>query len=122
MRRVAVACLLLMLAACASEPEPAKPTPEQVVETLIRAIEDGDCETVKRVVVTPSAIDCAQVGEAASMLVVEGVDIDDVRYEAGKIAGDSTTVTIIWSKDLPPEQIDVQRVDGKWRVVFDSAP
>lgn len=88
----------------------------------MRALEAGDCAAVKLVVVTPSAIDCAQVTEASGMLIAEGVDLDSVAYEAGEIAGDSSTVTITWSKDLPPESIDVQRVDGTWLVVFDSAP
>lgn len=127
--RICALCLLLVLVACGDKDDsPTKPTsppasgPERVVETLMKALEDGDCEVVKRVVVTPSAIDCAQVTEAAGMLVLEGVDPDQVRYESGTIAGDSATVTITWSKDLPPEPIDVQRVDGDWLVVFDSSP
>jgi hypothetical protein len=133
-RRIAALCLLLALVACGDkEGGSTPPTPtqsstsapsqtEKVVETLMRAIEEGDCDTVKKVVVTPSAIDCAQLGEASGMLAAEGVDLDKVRYEDGEIAGDSSTVTITWSKDLPSETMDVQRVDGEWLVVFDSSP
>jgi hypothetical protein len=136
-RRIAAVCLLLTLVACGDKeggPTPTTPAPtkssstgapserEQVVETLMRAIEDGDCDTAKKVVVTPSAIDCAQLSEASGMLAAEGVDMDDVRYEDGDVAGDSSTVTITWSNDLPSETIDVQRVDDTWLVVFDSSP
>ena len=129
--------MLLALVACGdkeggSTPTTPAPSPqsttsapsetEKVVETLMRAIEDGDCDTVKKVVVTPSAIDCAQLTEASGMLAAEGVDMDDVRYEDGDVAGDSSTVKITWSKDLPSETIDVQRVDGEWLVEFDSSP
>ncbi len=131
MRAVVSVVVLLVLVACgASEPEPAAPastaarasTTEQAVEALMRALEDGDCATVKTVVVRRTEIDCAQVGEASGMLVAEGTDIDEVRYADGEITGDSATVTITWRDDLPAETIDLQRVDGRWLVVFDSSP
>lgn len=87
----------------------------------MRAIEQGDCGTVKKLVVTPSEIDCGQIGEAAGMLEAEGVQLDEVKYKQGSINDDSSTVTISWAPDLPPEPIELQRVDGEWLVVFDSA-
>ena len=126
-RRLAVLSLVFTLVACGDEepkPEPGAPAlneREQVVDTLMRAIDDGDCDRVKEVVLTPSEIDCGSIAESAGTLATEGIDIDKVIYEAGEIAGDSSTVTITWNKDLPPEPTDVQRVDGKWLVVFDSA-
>lgn len=131
MRLVAALLLLLTAVACGDERTPQTSTPsssapvlnerEQVVDTLMRAIEAGDCDRVKDVVLTPSEIDCGAIVDSAGMLEMEGVDLDGVRYEAGEIAGDSSTVTITWSKDLPEEAMDVQRVDGEWLVVFDSA-
>lgn len=122
MRRVAAALLVLTLAACTE----AGPTSEasdrvQVVKTLMRALEKGDCDTVKDMVVTPSQIDCGQIDEAAGMLEAEGVELDEVKYKAGSITDDSSIVTISWGPDLPPEPIELQRVEGKWLVVFDSA-
>ncbi len=131
MRLIAALLLLLTAAACGDERAPATNSPpssapvlnerEQVVDTLMRAIEAGDCDRVKGVVLTPSEIDCGAIVESAGMLELEGVDLDSVRYESGEIAGDSSTVTITWSTDLPKEETDVQRVDDEWLVVFDSA-
>ena len=138
MRRIAaVFVAVLLLAGCGESDEPAGSSPttiattsatpqklsetEKVVQTMWKALEQGDCDAVKRVVVTPSAIDCAQLGEAAGMFVAEGIDLDAARYEDGETAGDSATVKITWNDTLPTETIDVQRVDGTWLVVFDSA-
>src|SRR5215204_189569 len=49
-----------------------------------------------------------------------GLAIGD-RYRRGSIVGDSTTVTIDWANGYPTESYDVQRLDGTWLVVFDSA-
>lgn len=137
MRRVIVVAALLVLAGCGGSDKPAGSSPttsattsstpqqlsetEQVVQKMWKAFEQGDCDAVKRVVVTPSAIDCAQLGEVAGMFVAEGIDLDAARYEEGETAGDSATVKITWNDTLPTETIDLQRVDGTWLVVFDSA-
>lgn len=139
MRRLAALTLLLAVVACGSDEAPAdreKTSPqattsqsprdstpqETAVETLIRALDEGDCAAVKDVVVTPSAIDCGSVSEAAGLLAAEGIDPDRVTYESGQIAGDSSTVAITWGNGQPPESFDVQRVDRDWLVVFDSSP
>lgn len=131
MHRIAALLLLLTMVACGDERTPATDPPassvpvlnerEQVVDTLMRAIEAGDCDQVKAVVLTPSEIECGAIAESAGILEMEGVDLDEVSYDAREIFDDSSTVTITWSKDLPKETAEVQRVDGEWLVVFDSA-
>ena len=81
MRRLAALMLLLALASCAdSDPPPDPGAPalderEQVVDTLMRAIEDGDCDQVKDVVLTPSEIDCGSIDESAGMLERDRTEI-----------------------------------------------
>ena len=59
MRRVMVVVLLVALAGCGGSDRPTKPAlptlsdKEQVVRTLLQAMDQGDCAAVKRVVVTP---------------------------------------------------------------------
>jgi hypothetical protein len=140
MRSLVALCLLVVIGGChgsgsgspapsptptsaTSGPSPAHaPTdPEIAVEKLMRALDDGDCAAVKHVVVTPSEVDCGLVTEAAGSFAAEGIDLDQVRYRATKPEDDSVTVEITWGNDYPTESYDVQRIDGDWRVVFDSA-
>ncbi|MEO6604128.1 MAG: hypothetical protein ABIN55_00810 [Aeromicrobium sp.] len=122
MRHLAAAMLLLALAACTEAgPSPKTPARVQVVDKLIRAIEVGDCQKVKDLVVTPSEIDCGQITESIGLLADEGIDVDEISYDAGPVNGPSSTVEITWNKTMPRESMDVQRVDGEWLVVFDSA-
>lgn len=95
--------------------------PSRAVDRLMRALNEGDCKAVKDLVVSPSEIDCGLVAEATGTFEAEGIDLDAVRYRRGSIVGDSTTVTIDWANGYPTESYDVQRVDGTWLVVFDSA-
>lgn len=128
-RRAAPFILLLALYGCGGLDEPAtRPSPqglsetEHVVRTVWTAVERGDCDAVKQVVVTPSAVDCAQLGEAAGMFQAEGIVVGEARFEDAESAGDSATVTITWNATLPSETMGVQRVDGEWLAVFDSTP
>jgi hypothetical protein len=140
MRSLAALCLLVVIGGCdgsgsgspAPSPTPTSATsapsqdhtptaPEIAVEKLMRALDDGDCAAVKRVVVTPSEVDCGLVTEAAGSFAAEGIDLDQVRYRATKAEDESVTVEITWGNEYPTESYEMQRVDGAWRVVFDSA-
>lgn len=91
------------------------------MERLLRALEDGRCERAKDVVLTPSELSCGQVTESMGSLEAEGIDLAEVTYEADEVVNDSATVSISWGNGYPPEQYDVQRVEGEWLVVLDSA-
>jgi hypothetical protein len=91
------------------------------VADLMRALDDGDCRTAKRLVVTPSELGCDVVEQAAGSFADEGIDLDAVSYRAGAVRGGSSTVTIRWGNGYPAESYEAQRVGGRWKVVFDSA-
>ncbi|QGG42563.1 hypothetical protein [Aeromicrobium yanjiei] len=97
------------------------PGPARAVETMMRALDEGDCRAMRRIVVTPSAVDCEVVHAAKDTFADEGIDLDEVVYTAGRVNGSSSTVTITWGNDTPDESYDVERVGSRWRVVFDSA-
>ena len=140
-RLLAAAITVLAVGGCGtSEPEPVPTTPatsamstptattvpaptgpSRAVDQLMRALNEGDCRAVKDLVLTPSTIDCGLVTESTGSFEAEGIDLDAVRYHRGAIVDDSTTVTIDWGNGNPTESYDVQRVDGSWLVVFDSA-
>lgn len=141
MRSLAVGMLLLVTAcgssgssdpgpsappatASSTSPSPAvsEPTgPEAAVEGLMRALDEGDCAAAHDLVVTPADLGCDVVEQAEGSFADEGVDLDEVAYSAGAVEGDSATVTIDWGTGVPGESYEVQRIDGTWRVVFDSA-
>jgi len=114
--RAAALGLFVVLTGCGNHQ-----TPQHVVDSLVHALNDGDCAAVKHLVVTPSAIDCATITETAGTFADEGIDVDKVHYRVGPIVDDSSTVKVIWGNGTPAESFDVQRVAGAWRVVFDSA-
>jgi hypothetical protein len=87
----------------------------------MRALDDGDCRRVKRLVVTPSAIDCGTVRAAEDSFADDGIDLDEVVYRSGPVQGSSTTVRITWGNGAPREAYDVERVGKRWLVVLDSA-
>lgn len=137
-RLVAVGALLLVAACGSSDPdEPARtprPTTERTttaapadapaaraVERLMRALDEGDCRTAKRLVVTPSELTCDLVEQSEGSFADEGIDLDETTYEAGAVHDASSTVKITWGNDYPVESYEVQRIGGRWKVVFDSA-
>lgn len=140
MRILLAVSVAAVLAACGSEPGPAPRTPdepsatrtsspaserpsgpERAVESLMRALDAGDCARVKRLVVTPSAVDCAVVRAAEDSFADDGIDLDEVVYRSGPVEGSSTTVRITWGNGTPRESYDVERVRRRWLVVLDSA-
>lgn len=131
MKLLLAAMSLVLVAACGSQgssegspsstPSPSSASgPAGAVEQLMRALDAGDCDAAKALVVTPSAIDCADVEAAAGSFAEEGTDLDDVTYEAGPVQGSSSRVSIDWGNENPGESYDVEKVDGNWLVVFDS--
>jgi hypothetical protein len=134
MRMLLASALTLVLVACGSSTsspdDAARPTPaptptlppESVVEQLVRALDEGDCEAAKDAVLTPSALDCDLVEESRGQFDAEGIDPEEVRYRTTERVGDSATVHIDWgTKDAPGEEYQLVRVDGAWKVEFDSA-
>lgn len=137
MRRLAAVGALLVVAACGTSdpPEPAKsstppstttPAPalapaEAAVDGLMRALDAGDCQAARRLVVTPSELGCDVVAQSKDSFAAEGIDLDEVTYRAGAVHDASSTVSITWGNDYPTESYDVQKIDGRWKVVFDSA-
>ena len=140
MRLVVAVGALLVVAACGtSDPqEPAesptttkatpapRPTPalspaESAVDALMRALDAGDCTAARALVVTPSELGCDVVEQSKDSFADEGIDLDEVTYRAGAVHDSSATVSITWGNDYPTESYDVQKLGGRWKVVFDSA-
>lgn len=129
---LAVASLIVLAACGTSDSGGAEPsgTPASTaaaptgaaaaVEQLMLALDAGDCEAARRLVVTPSELDCDVVVEAEGSFADEGNDLADATYSAGPAQGSSTSVTIDWGSGNPNESYDVEQVDGRWLVVFDS--
>lgn len=115
--------VLALVGACSGGPDgsgdPADPA--AAVETMMRAFDTGDCQAVKDVVLTPSEIDCGFVTELGGMFDDEGLDLDTVEYTVTESEDDQATVEIDWNDGDPNETYEVQRVDGAWKVLFDSA-
>lgn len=123
MKALAALTVFLLAAACGSESEPGgstSPGPEDAVEQLLTSLEAGSCADVKEIVVTPSTIDCEMIESLEGSFADEGVDLADVTYTAGEVVADSGTVTVDWGDDDAEESWNVERVDGTWKVVFDS--
>lgn len=108
-----------VLAACGSESEPSSDssTPEAAVMSFMVGLEAGDCAAVKKIVVTPSTVDCEVVESLRGSYADEGTDVDDVSLEAGEVEGDSAVVAVGGDSE---ESFDVERIDGAWRVIFDT--
>lgn len=117
---VAAMSVLLMspLAACGSGSDASgASTPEAAVSSFLTGLEAGDCGAVKKIVVTPSTVDCEVVKSLKGSYADEGTDVDDISLKAGDVEGDSAVVTLGGS---PDESIDVERIDGSWRVIYDT--
>lgn len=95
-------------------------SPERAVSAVMAAMEAGDCDAVKAVVVTPDAIDCEAVATLRGGYADDGVDLDDVDLTAGERSGDSATVIVDLGGSADDETWQVEKVDGAWKVLFDS--
>jgi hypothetical protein len=121
MMRIAVAATLLVLAACGSEPDQTAPGDAgDAVKQLLTSLDAGDCAAVTAIVLTPDAIDCEQIEDLAGAYSDDGVDLDEITVEQGEVIDGSTTVTVDLGVGAQDEQWQAERVDGSWRVVFDS--
>lgn len=112
--------VLALVGACSGGPD-GSGDPAAAVETMMRALDSGDCEAVKDVVLTPSEIDCGFVTDLGGMFADEGLELDEVDFTVTESSGDQATVEIDWNDGDPNESYEVQRVDGTWKVLFDSA-
>lgn len=133
MKLLLAAASLIVLAACGAsdsggaEPSgsPSSPvvTPTgaaAAVEQLMLALDAGDCAAARRLVVTPSELDCDVVRSSEGSFADEGNDLADATFSADDAQGPSTSVTIDWGSANPDETYDVEKIDGRWLVVFDS--
>jgi len=135
MRLLLATGALLVVAACGASESPEKPpTPTRTttpaptlepaaaaVDALMRALDAGDCRAAHQLVVTPSELGCDVVEQSEDSFADEGIDLDEVTYRVGAVHDASATVRITWGNGYPAESYDVQRIDGRWKVVFDSA-
>lgn len=112
--------VLALVGGCSGGPD-GSDDPAAAVETMMRALDAGDCQAVKDVVLTPSEIDCGFVTDLGGMFADEGLELDDVDFAVAESSGDQATVEIDWNDGDPSESYEVQRVDGTWKVLFDSA-
>lgn len=116
----AVSVLLVSaLSACGSGSDASgASTPEAAVTSFLTGLEAGDCDAVKKAVVTPSTVDCEVVQSLKGSYADEGTDIDTMSLTAGEVEGDSAVVTLGGSSE---ESWNVERMDdGSWRVIFDT--
>ncbi len=120
MRLLVAAALLVLVSACGSDPQAPTVSPEDTVEQFLASMEAGRCDDVKELVVTPSAVDCDLVGVLSGSFAEEGIELADVTYRAGEVEGDSSSVTVSWPTDEPDDSYEVERIDGVWKVMFDS--
>jgi hypothetical protein len=120
MKVLVAAAALLLAGACGGGDGAGATSPEGAVAELLSALEDGSCEDVKDVVVTPDDIDCEMVGTAKGDYAADGVEVDDIELTAGKRAGDSSTVTADLGTGEDDQTWQVERVGGSWKVLFDS--
>ncbi len=111
------AVAFLLVASCGGG---ASAGPDEAVESFYRAFEAGDCDAARKVVLRPDDLDCTVVIESAGALAAEGIDLDAASFTPGDIADSSATVKVSWGTD-DPEVVEVERVDGAWLVVIDSA-
>ncbi len=95
-------------------------TPEEAVTMLLTSLEAGSCADVKEIVLTPATVDCEMIGTLKGSFADEGVDLADVTYTAGDIADGSGSVTTDWGNGDAADTWQVEKIDGVWKVVFDS--
>jgi hypothetical protein len=126
MKTLAAAALLVLVGACGSDPAPTSTSgtasprggPDDAVRQLMTSLDAGSCDDVKDLVVTPATVDCDQLTTLAGSF--SDADLAQASFEAGPVEGDSTTVTITWRNGDPAEIWQAERIDGTWKVLFDS--
>lgn len=135
MKKLLAVVSLVVLAACGTSDDPGGKSPRPsssttsaapsgaagAVEQLMRALDAGDCPAARKAVLTPAELDCGLVRDSAGSFAEEGNDLADATYTAGPTQGSTARVTIDWGSGNPEESYDVEKVDGRWLVVFDSA-
>lgn len=117
--------LLAMLAAttsCTGSTPGIEANPAQVTEQFLRALVDGNCKEVKRLVTMPSAIDCEWVAETSNSGELTRADLDKTEFIIVDEGGGSATVEVMYPGDAGDETTttDLVRTDGAWRVLFDA--
>jgi hypothetical protein len=120
MRLLVASAALLLAAACGSGDGTGADSPEGAVSDLMAALEQGSCQDVKDVVVTPDEIDCEMVATLEGDYAADGVDIKSARLSADEPVDGSATVTVDLGTDEADQTWQVQQVDGSWKVLFDS--
>lgn len=117
----AAVAVCLLVAACGAESSDSDAAGAgDAVKELMASVDAGSCPDVKRIVLTPDAIDCEQIQDLAGSYSSAGVDLDDVSVSVGEVVDRSATVTVDIGSDDDDEQWQVEKVDGSWRVMFDS--
>jgi hypothetical protein len=121
MLRLAAVAAVLVVAGCGSDPASSEADgATDAVTQLMTSLEAGSCPDVKRIVLTPDAIDCEQIGALGGTYSNQGVDLDDVTLTTGEVTDGSATVTVDLGTDDEDETWQVEQVGGSWRVIFDS--
>jgi hypothetical protein len=119
----AVTVTLLLASACGSEGSDGSAgaaSPQDAVTRLMTALEDGSCPGVQDVVVTPDLVDCETIATLRGGYAADGVDLDAVDVSPGEAVDGSSSVTVDLGGDRDDETWQVERVDGSWKVLFDS--
>jgi membrane-bound lytic murein transglycosylase B len=98
--------ILVLMAACS-----AANSPSAVVREYYRALEKNDAKALAKVTTSQTAAILSQFETKAQEHVVSLGAIKTVTEE---IDGDTAVVTVTFEND--EEQIDVIKVDGKWKV------
>jgi hypothetical protein len=111
---------LLLAGACGSDTDPGATSPEESVSRLMAALEDGSCADVREVVVTPDLIDCESIEAQQGGYAADGVDLDAATLSAGEVVDGSSSVTVDLGGDEDDQTWQVERIDGSWKVLFDS--
>ena len=121
MRLLVAVTALLLAGACGSDSGSSDADGAgEAVQELLTSMDAGSCPDVQRIVLTPDLIDCEQIETLSGSYTDRGVDLDDLSVTTGEVVDNSVTVTVGLGGGEPDETWQAERVDGSWRVVFDS--
>lgn len=95
-------------------------SPEEAVRSLTTALEAGDCAAAQANVVDAGALDCDMVAAAKGSFADDGIDLDASTFRASTPNGPSASVEADWGNGTK-EPFEVELIDGRWKVNFDSA-